>query len=206
MLYVNHRERKTQVLGPGLRYVIWVQGCKKNCPGCINPQGRRLNENGYWLDSHTILQEIQEDASLMGITISGGEPFLQSESLAELIKLIRKNTKLDIMMYSGYTLQELHSWENEAVEYILDNIDILVDGEYMEELNTNSIYRGSDNQTIHLLSKKYLHFKKAMENTKNRDIEFVYRDDELFMVGIPEKGFDEKLKDILIKYADHSGK
>ena len=48
MLYLNHEEEKTKVLGPGVRYVVWVQGCKRRCPGCINPLGQPLSENGYW--------------------------------------------------------------------------------------------------------------------------------------------------------------
>lgn len=193
MLYINHIEKETKVLGPGKRYVIWVQGCKKHCPGCINPAGRSINTNGTYVDVSEIFTDIQEVAGLTGVTISGGEPFLQAEELVELVKLLRKETTLDIMMYSGYTIDELLSWNNLHVKYLLENIDILIDGEYIEGLNNNKMYRGSDNQRIIFLSPKYARFRTLMETTKSRPVEFVVRDKEVFIVGIPEKGFNEKL-------------
>lgn len=96
------------------------------------------------------------------------------------------------MIYSGYTLKQLREMQNVAVDYILGHIDLLVDGEYVEELNHNTIYRGSDNQVIHFLSSKYISFREKINNTHNRSVEFVYKNDDLFLVGIPEKGFDEK--------------
>ena len=177
MLYLNHRESDVTVLGPGHRYVIWVQGCRRHCKGCVFPEGQ-------------LLREIQTAAQpLTGITISGGEPFLQPAGMAELIGLLRKSTKLDIMVYTGYTLQELQQQDNANVNYILNNIDLLIDGEYIEELNNNKIYRGSDNQQIWFLSDKYLPFKEKMENTCNRSLEFVFRNGEVFTVGLPAKNF-----------------
>ena len=189
MLYLSHRERRTKVLGPGERYVIWTQGCKKNCRNCINPAGRVLGSNGYQIGVDELTREIEETPSLTGITISGGEPFLQADALLRLIRRLRAETTLDVMMYSGYTLAELRSWQNASVDEILSSIDLLIDGEYVEELNTNKIWRGSDNQKIHFLSKKYLPFKAKIESVHNRSIEFVCRDDELFLIGIPAKGF-----------------
>ena len=191
MLYVNHREPQTKVLGPGIRYALWLQGCKKRCPGCLYPEGRPLHQNGYWLDSQIIIDEIKQQPKLTGITISGGEPFLQAEELAGLIKRLKEETALDIMLYSGYTMKELRAENNIFINYILNHSDLLVDGEYKEELNTNKIYRGSDNQVIHFLSPKYEAFKTIMEKTENRSVEFVYKNDELFVVGIPAKGFDQ---------------
>ena len=192
MLYISHRERSTKVLGPGLRYVIWLQGCKKNCIGCINPAGRPLDRNGYHISIEKLFSEICETPHLTGITVSGGEPFLQSEELSKLICLIKKKTQLDVMVYTGYTFVELQKRNDEAINTILSNIDILVDGEYIEEQNTNTLYRGSDNQVIHFISKKYLPFKDKIESAHNRSVEFICRDDgELFIVGIPIKGFQK---------------
>ena len=191
MLYVNHREPQTKVLGPGIRYALWLQGCKKRCPGCLYPEGRPLYQNGYWLDSQIIIDEIKQQPKLTGITISGGEPFLQAEELAGLIKLLKEETALDIMLYSGYTMEELKAKNDFFINYILEHSDLLIDGEYIEELNTNKIYRGSDNQVIHFLSPKYKAFKTIMEKTENRSVEFVYKNDELFIVGIPAKDFEQ---------------
>lgn len=191
MLYIEHRERQTKVLGPGTRYAVWVQGCKKRCPNCINPRGRALDSNGYHIGVDELFREIMGTPSLTGITVSGGEPFLQSNELVKLIRLIRAESTLDVMMYSGYTLEELRARHEPSVDEILSSIDLLIAGEYVEELNTNKIYRGSDNQVIHFLSTKYLPFKDRMEAAHNRSVEFVCREDgELFMVGIPAKNFE----------------
>ena len=195
MLYISHRERATRVLGPGLRYVIWTQGCKKQCAGCINPAGRPLDRNGYFISADELFEEIGSTPDLTGITISGGEPFLQSAELVVLIRRIKRETELDVMMYSGYTLEELRHWKNAAVDEILSSIDLLIDGEYVEELNTNRIYRGSDNQTIRFLSTKYLPFKERLETMHNRSVEFIARGDDLFIVGIPIKGFRKQFID-----------
>lgn len=201
MLYLHHRERNTKVLGPGTRYAIWVQGCKRRCAGCINPEGQPLDENGYWLSEENLLQEILSTKGIRGITISGGEPFLQAEALNNLLEAIKKMTDLDVMVYTGYTLAALRKTRQESVQKMLKNIDILIDGEYIEEQNNNSLYRGSDNQQIHLLTEKYKKFKQYFNNTKNRDIEFVcHNNEDLFMVGIPPKNFQ---KDFWQKIGEH---
>ena len=199
MLYLYHRETRTKVLGPGERYVIRVQGCKKRCPGCINPEGRLEGQNGYWISTEKILAELKNEQGLMGITVSGGEPFLQAHGLAELVKSIKENTQLDIMLYSGYTLAELRAKHDKYINFVLEHSDILVDGEYIEELNNNTIYRGSDNQEIHFLSPRYRDFKDIIYNTHNRDLEFISRNGELFMIGIPEKGFEAKFKRAILE-------
>ncbi len=191
-LYVSHKEPCTKVLGPGQRYALWLQGCKKRCLGCVFPEGQSLNTGGEWFSVEEIFKEIQVVQNLTGVTISGGEPFLQAAALAKLVDNLRKNSMLDIMIYSGYTIEELKSQNDAAINFLLTNIDVLIDGEYKEDLNTNSIYRGSDNQRIHFLSKKYLPFKEKILQTKNRNIEFVCRNDgELFMIGIPAKNFNK---------------
>ena len=192
MLYVSHREPSTDVLGPGQRYALWLQGCKKRCPHCIFPAGQSLDCGGEWVAEEKIFNEIKNVPEVTGVTISGGEPFLQAAALAKLIKFLRDDTNLDVMIFTGYTLLELKNRHDSATDFILSNTDILIDGEYREELNTNSIYRGSDNQVIHFLTPKYLPFKNLIEKTKNRSVEFVCRkDNELFMIGIPPKNFDK---------------
>ena len=197
-LYVSHREPCTKVLGPGQRYALWLQGCKKRCLGCVFPAGQPLNTGGEWFSVEEIFLEIQAVENLTGITISGGEPFLQAEGVAKLVEMLRQNSTLDIMIYSGYTIEELKARNDAAINFLLGNVDILIDGEYCEDLNNNSIYRGSDNQRIHFLSPKYLPFKEKILRTKNRSVEFVCRDDgELFMIGVPAKNFGKDFIDKL---------
>ncbi len=200
MLYVSHREPLTKVLGPGQRYALWLQGCEKRCPNCIFPSGQSLDGGGQWHSVEKIWSEIKAVPNLTGITISGGEPFLQAAAVAKLIKILRGESTLDVMIFTGYTLAELHDKHDAATDFILKNIDLLVDGEYREELNTNSLYRGSDNQVLHYLSPKYLPFKDLIARTKSRCLEFVYRkDSEFFMVGIPPKNFEEIFLSKLLK-------
>lgn len=189
MLYVSHREPSTKVLGPGQRYALWVQGCEKRCPHCIFPAGQLKFSGGRWISVAELWREIKKIPALTGVTISGGEPFLQAPALARLVKFLRADSNLDVMIFTGYTLDELKARRDSATDFLLANIDILVDGDYRDELNTGSLYRGSDNQQIHFLTPKYLPFSEIIARTKNRSVEFVYRGGELFMVGIPAKNF-----------------
>lgn len=133
--------------------------------------------------------------NINGITISGGEPFLQSEELKELIEKIKQTTKLDIMIYTGFTINELINKNQKSIDFILSNIDILIDGEYVDSLNNNSIFRGSDNQKFHFLSDKYKKYENVLYGTQNRDFEIVLKD-ELFIVGIPPKNFNNNLSNL----------
>lgn len=200
MLYVSHREPTTKVLGPGRRYALWLQGCEKSCPNCIFPAGWPRDRGGQWLSVEKIWAEIKSVPNLTGITLSGGEPFLQAEALARLIKFLRDESELDVMIFTGFTLLELQNRPDSATAFLLANTDILVDGEYREELNTDSMYRGSDNQVVHFLSPKYLPYKDLIARTKNRSVEFVYRKGaDFFMVGIPPKDFEKKFLSKLLK-------
>ena len=193
-LYVSHKETLTEVLGPGQRFALWTQGCKRRCQGCLFPEGQPLDKNGIWLETENLAKEIAAAKNIVGLTVSGGEPFLQAEALAHLIKMLKESTSLDFMMFSGYKLEELRQRQDVATDFILDSIDILVDGEYVEERNDGCLWRGSSNQSIHFLSPKYRPYRQKIENTKSRNVEFVYRGEhDLFMVGIPAKNFQRDL-------------
>ncbi len=75
--------------GPGLRAVLWTQGCTHNCKGCHNPQTHDLN-GGFEVDIQELYEQIQNLKLHKGVTFSGGEPFLQSEALIELAKACRE--------------------------------------------------------------------------------------------------------------------
>lgn len=76
--------------GPGLRFVVFTQGCLHHCVGCHNPQSHDLN-GGYWQDNQELIKMIDCNPLLDGITISGGEPFLQPLPLIELLQEIKKD-------------------------------------------------------------------------------------------------------------------
>lgn len=135
--------------GPGLRYVVFVQGCPHHCVGCHNPQTHDFSE-GYDMDIDSILEQYKGNPLLAGITFSGGEPFCQPGPLAELGEKI-KDLGHTVMVYSGYTLEELLELKKTQPEVgqLLDVADILVDGPYVEALrDLELLFRGSANQRV----------------------------------------------------------
>ena len=135
--------------GPGLRYVIFTQGCPHNCPGCHNPQTHDFN-GGRVVDTDELFAECTEDPLHTGVTFSGGEPFCQAEALYALGKRL-KESGYHLMCYSGWTYEEL-SRKAENEEYagkLLGILDVLVDGRFVLERRTLSLpFRGSDNQRL----------------------------------------------------------
>lgn len=171
------------VLGPGKRYGLWLQGCYRHCKGCIAQNSWDLN-GGEDLSVDTLVKEILNE-KVDGITISGGEPFLQCEELCDLIRRIKIEKDLGIILYTGYSLEELNMRQNSSINYILKSIDVLIDGEYVEELDDNKAFRGSSNQKIHHLSKRYIDYFES--NFIARENEFVINGNEFVILGIPNK-------------------
>lgn len=141
--------RESIVDGPGIRLTVFTQGCPHNCEGCHNPQTHDFN-GGYISNTENILKAIKENPMLQGVTFSGGEPFMQCMSLAELAKECHK-LGLNIMVYTGYTFEKLINGfeENPQWKELLENTDILVDGPFI--LSQRSLilhFRGSKNQRI----------------------------------------------------------
>ena len=136
--------------GPGLRMVIWTQGCMHNCIGCHNPQTHSLC-GGYEVDTKDIINTIKDLKLQKGITLSGGEPFLQAEALEEIAKEAKKY-KLDVWSYTGFTFEELLDKNNPHYLKnikLLNQIDVLVDGKFIEnKKEVGLIFRGSSNQRI----------------------------------------------------------
>lgn len=193
-IQMSHMIKKTDVLGPGKRFVLWVQGCKKRCKNCINPEGQAL-EGGQFISVEEIFDIICEQREIQGITISGGEPFLQFPAIFKLVMLVKEYTNLDIMLFSGYTYEEIKcQYSEKMLDLFFDKIDIFVDGEYIDSLNNNQMFRGSENQNIYFFTEKYRAFKDQIICAKNRNIEFqVERDSDIFLVGIPPKNFYKEL-------------
>lgn len=140
-------EEESIVDGPGLRMTVFVQGCLLGCPGCQNPQTHDLN-GGTEAAAEDILEKFCADPLLAGITFSGGEPFLQPEPLLWLAREVHARGR-NVMSFSGYTFEQLmeKSLKNPPIRGLLDELDALVDGPYIEKLrNIDLLYRGSENQ------------------------------------------------------------
>ncbi|WP_215191023.1 anaerobic ribonucleoside-triphosphate reductase activating protein [Exiguobacterium sp. s7] len=137
--------------GPGIRTVIFTAGCPHRCPGCHNPESWNPR-GGQDVSVADLLAQI-EQSGWDGVTISGGEPFLQPEELARLVdgcKVLQKN----VWVYTGYTLEQLQAMHDEFVTRVLDRADVLVDGRFEQPLMDRSLrFRGSSNQRIIFLNK-----------------------------------------------------
>ena len=139
--------------GPGLRMVIFAQGCPHHCAGCHNPDTHDLKA-GYTVDTESLFNHIKKTVGrnklLRGITFSGGEPFLQPGPLAQLARQV-KMLGLDIVIYTGFTFEQLAAMalHNNSIGRLLDYTDILVDGLYREsERDLSLAFRGSRNQRL----------------------------------------------------------
>jgi anaerobic ribonucleoside-triphosphate reductase activating protein len=135
--------------GPGIRMVIFAQGCPHRCKGCHNPETHDF-EGGYLMSLEDIVQLPSRNPLLDGVTFSGGEPFSQAKAFSMLGRRF-KDLGLDIMTYTGYTYEFLleNSKETSAWKQLLDVTDVLVDGKFeIEKKNLLLPFRGSENQRI----------------------------------------------------------
>lgn len=143
----------SEVNGPGRRAVIWVQGCLRECPGCFNPASWPFGPNQV-VDIETLAQQILSNPLNEGVTFSGGEPFWQAAALAELAQRL-KAAGLNVMSFSGFTLAELQSEQAPpAARDLLAQLDILVDGPYLEAqaIQSPDSLVASRNQRVHVFN------------------------------------------------------
>ncbi len=139
----------TTVDGPGFRTSIYVAGCHHHCIGCHNPSSwDPLGGESMTVDS--ILSRIAIND--MDVTLSGGDPLYQADELLTLCKSIKEMGK-SIWCYTGFCFEDILSMDG-PIKEILNYIDVLVDGPFVESLrDTDLIFRGSSNQRIIDVSK-----------------------------------------------------
>lgn len=170
----------TQNLGPGNRFVIWVQGCNFSCKNCESPELRPIVDANR-VDIEKLAEVVIEASNIDGITISGGEPFLQAKTLYKLLLLIRqKRHDLNVVIYTGYENTELN-W-NEAEE-LMSLCDVAITGKYIDEMNDNIGLRGSSNQEIVFLTERLRPYEHFFNNAP-RNLEFEFRENETIMIGL----------------------
>lgn len=145
MVRVAGRIAESIVDGPGLRYVLFTQGCPHHCPGCHNPETHDFAE-GTAVSLRDILADIRRNPLLRGVTFSGGEPFSQSEALLPLAAAL-KSLGYHLMAYTGYVWEDLT--RDAAAARLLPLLDVLVDGPFMAARRSLDLrFRGSTNQRI----------------------------------------------------------
>lgn len=189
-------------LGPGRRIGIWFQGCSIRCPGCISadtwgPGHRRLSLEQLLEQITPWLLEAE------GITISGGEPFDQFDALRSLLEGLRRLSELDILVYSGYSLEQL----NEPLLQTKGLIDALISDPYIAALSQTMALRGSDNQRLSLLTPlgraRLGHYERPLEPT-DKALDLMFDESgSVWMAGIPRRDDLLRLRDLLHEQGHH---
>lgn len=170
-----------QVLGPGTRFVVWVQGCPLSCPDCISPQWIPF-AGGRAVPVPELASAIVE-SGVDGVTLSGGEPFAQAAALARLVTLVRAERDLSVMCYTGYRLERLRRQGGAAAD-LLCQLDLLVDGPYVVHRHADLRWRASTNQRLHQLTDRHADDLAGPDTGVGLQFE-VGADDSVSWLGVP---------------------
>jgi len=142
-------EAESIVDGPGYRAVIFTQGCPHHCGGCHNPASHDPSGGAVWALAD-VEKSFTDNPLLDGITLSGGEPFIQPAPCAALAQ--RAHAKgLNVWTYTGYTLEQLIAMARQSADVgaLLRETDVLVDGPFLLAQRSLTLrFRGSGNQRI----------------------------------------------------------
>ena len=158
--------KESIVDGPGIRYVVFAQGCNHKCEGCHNHHTHSF-DGGCDMDLDTIFNQIKCNPLLDGITLSGGEPFEQADVLSELAFKV-KDLGLNVITYTGYKFEQIKDNTEKRDEWkrLIKSTDILVDGPFeMNKRNLGLKFRGSENQRI-------IDVKQTLETGKIIQLDF----------------------------------
>jgi len=200
LLNIAHISTSTRNLGPGERSVVWVQGCHKSCPGCIAAEWLSFEDNQI-MPVTGLVDILLSSESIEGLTFSGGEPMEQAGGLAALARLARTRKDLNIICFTGYTYELLiNNPPNPGVLDLLQEIDVLIDGVYVRDMNDGVGLRGSSNQRIIHLTPRLKN--ENLENLK-RSVEIILDDDHIRMVGIPPRNMESVID--LVKRSTSAG-
>ena len=131
--------------GPGLRFTVFTQGCNFCCEGCHNPDTWDVS-GGEDVSADDLIAQMRRNPLTDGLTLSGGEPFLQPDECVKLAAAARENG-LNVWVFSGYTFEQLlHKPE---CKELLELTDVVVDGPFvLSERSLSLRWRGSRNQRV----------------------------------------------------------
>lgn len=189
-VYLSSFSTDVYSLGPGRRLAFWVEGCFRDCSGCIAENISKRSESSRMPVSELLGMILKNASGRTGLTISGGEPFDQAKPLVDLLTKVKKTTELDIMVYTGYTYKELQSGDL-SKKKMLSLIDILVDGPFRIDLPMTNRYSGSDNQKLYLLTPKGVRHSNYFKDSSAKDpcLQFSFSlKSGLEIIGIPKRG------------------
>ncbi len=183
LLNVASTMARSRANGPGIRAVVWVQGCTIGCSGCYNEFTHPHKIETLYTPIEVAKWILSIDG-IDGVTFSGGEPFEQAKAVLQVIKEIKQEKELDVFVFSGYTYGKLASSTDNNVNQLLNSIDILSSGPYVEKLRDDSLlWRGSSNQELHYLSDKYDRPMEVKWASESPNEEFSIIDNTIHITG-----------------------
>ncbi|MDH5404582.1 MAG: radical SAM protein [Candidatus Heimdallarchaeota archaeon] len=175
----------SDVNGPGRRIVIWVQGCTLNCKGCFNEEQiphipkNIINTEVFY----NLVKKLLIKYNCEGITFSGGEPLQQSKAVYDIIQRV-KNDNYSIVLFTGYTIQEIENDFNPHIINILEHIDILISGRFKQNNPSYSrTWFDNPDKQIRFLSDRY----KQINYDNVLNLEFNFNSDDLYYTGFLSK-------------------
>jgi anaerobic ribonucleoside-triphosphate reductase activating protein len=157
LLNVSATMSRSRANGPGLRAVVWVQGCTIGCVGCYS-SATHPHAAASLIRPAEISEWILSIPNIEGITFSGGEPFEQAAAVLETIRAVKqeKGPNFSVFVFTGFELEVLQRSEDDNVLTLLEYIDILSAGPYDYKLRDQKLlWRGSRNQSLHFLTQRY---------------------------------------------------
>lgn len=188
-LNVASRLPCTEAEGLGRRAALWVQGCNKRCPACCNPKYLQIVERELVSASSVFdwLENAHHTYDLEGVTFLGGEPMLQAQGLA-IVAQGAQSLGLSVMVFTGYTKNELDALQLPGVDQLLLYTDVLVDGPYEANLpDQHRRWVGSSNQQFHYLTERYdAQIESGGEVERILEVR-LKKDGSVFVNGWPEK-------------------
>ncbi len=151
LLNVASIKPRSRANGPGVRSVVWVQGCTIGCPGCFNPH-THVHVRKHLFDPVVLAGRLCQIPDTDGISISGGEPFEQAKACAVLAESVRRCGR-SVVVFTGFSFRHLRESTGSEIRRFLAAIDLIIAGPYVASLSSGaSSWRGSTNQTVHALT------------------------------------------------------
>lgn len=193
MPYLNLSEIRdcTEAEGPGKRFAIWCQGCDRHCKGCCNEDKQPFIAKHVvdTDDLKALILQSKEKNGIEGVSFIGGEPMLQPEGFADIAKWCHEND-LSVLTFTGYLYQELLDMHNPHVDALLSNMDLLVDGPFVEALlDKERDWIGSTNQKLHFLTDRYAPGIETINGA--RRVEYIITDHSIRVNGWPTKALEK---------------
>lgn len=169
-LHLHHTEL-SRANGPGLRMVVWVQGCGLNCKGCFN-QNTHNSEAGTSIAVSDLAEQINALDGIDGVTISGGEPLDQALAIEELINAV--HDEKNWVLYTGYTPKEI--FRDAAMIRVVKAVDLTLAGRY----NSNATHPYQYKRLIKTSDRVDINFFRT-----TRSVEFVVSGLGMTKTGLP---------------------